>query len=353
MSVFLLLTVLVVFLGMKPAKNGELNKDYISINHTTAINGLFTIFVFFTHACNYITLGGIYDIHYSRFRSYILQTVVVTFLFYSGYGVMESIKKKGTDYVKQIPKSRFLKVLLHFDIAVILYLILNTALGITFPIKGILLSFIGYKSIGNSDWYIFAVLGLYLIVFVSFMIARKNKVLGVILTTILTLGFVYLQIRLKRPGYCYNTIILFPVGMMYSMVHEYIEKLFSKHEMFYYIAFAGAFIIYSLIFPKRGGGVEFYGMWAIMFMALIVFASMKVHIGNGILEFFGSHVFSIYILQRLPMKLLDHLGLAESNKYVFVVMSLLITIALAVTFDSAMDKLDKVIFTRKKKAIAE
>ncbi len=353
MSIFLLITILIVFIGMKPAKNGELHKTYISVNQTTAINGLFTIFVFFTHACNYITLGGINDLHYSRFRSYILQTVVVTFFFYSGYGIMESIKKKGIDYVKQIPKNRFLKVLLHFDIAVLLYLILNTALGISFPLKNTLLAFTGYKSIGNSDWYIFAVLGLYLIVFISFMLARKNKLLGVILTTALTLGFVYLQIRLKRPGYCYNTIILFPVGMMYSMVHEYIEKLFSKHEVFYYTAFALAFAVYSLVFPKRGSGIEFYSMWGIMFMALIVLATMKVQIGNGILDFFGSHVFSIYILQRLPMKLLDRLGLADSNKYVFVVLCLFITVALAVIFDLAMDKLDKAIFTRKKKAIAE
>ena len=141
--------------------------------------------------------------------------------------------------------------------------------------------------------------------------------------------------------------------MMYSLVHEQIERLFSKHEVFYYTAFALAFAVYTVVYPRRFDGVEFYSMWGIMFMALIVLATMKVQIGNSILEFFGSHVFSIYILQRLPMNLFDKLGLAASNKYVFVVLCLFITVALAVIFDLATDKLDKVLFTRKTKKLNE
>lgn len=346
MSIFLLITLLIAFSGMKTAKVGEFHKDYISINQTTAINGLFTLLVFWSHVCTYINLEGSFDKPYTTFKSYLLQMVVVPFLFYSGYGIMESIKKKGTAYVRDIPKNRFLKVLLHLDIAVVLFLIVNLVFGKTFPIKRILLSLIGYSAVGNSNWYIFAVLGLYVIVFVAFMIARKNRILGVLLATVLSVGFVYGQILLKRDSWCYDTIILFPVGMIFSLVKNPVEKLLMKHDCIYFTAFGLAFLAYTLFYFKRDEGIEFYSMWGILFMVLVVLATMKVKIGNGILDFFGSHVFSIYILQRIPMIILSKLGLAEGHKYIFVVLCFVCTVVMAVLFDFFTDKLDKVLFKK-------
>lgn len=348
MAVFLFFTLLIVFVGMKPARNGELHSTYISRNQSTAINGLFTILVFWSHVSTYIKLDSAYDKPYSSFKSFMLQMVVVPFLFYSGYGIMESIKKKGMSYVRQVPKSRFLKVLLHFDIAVVLFLALHTVLGNSFPLKRVLLAFTGYTSIGNSNWYIFAVLGLYLIVFAAFMLARGNNVVGVILTTLLSVGFVYLQMRLRRPDYYYDTIIIFPAGMIFSLVREPVEKLLTKHEAVYYSVSALTVLAFAFFYLKRKNGIEFYSMWGILFMALIVLATMKVQIGNGILEFFGSHVFSIYILQRLPMIILQKMGFAASHKYLYVVLCFFATIAMAVLFDLAMDRLDGVLFTRRR-----
>lgn len=353
MAIFLLLTLTVCFVGMKPAKNGEFHSSYISVAQTTAINGLFTILVFFSHVSTYISLDGAFDKPYSSFKSYLLQLVVAPFLFYSGYGITESIKKKGTDYVKQIPKNRFLKVLVHFDIAVALFVILNAILGRSFPLKKILLAFTGYTSVGNSNWYIFAVLGLYVIVFIAFMLARKSKVLGVILTTLLSIGFVYLQMRLRLPEYYYDTAIIFSAGMIFSLLREKAEKLLTKHEAVYYTVLGLTFLAYTLFYLKRKNGIEFYSMWGILFMVLVVLFTMKVQIGNGILEFFGSHVFSIYILQRIPMLILTKLGLAASHKYVFVSLCFFATVAMAVLFDLAMDKLDGVLFRKRvKKAVA-
>lgn len=42
------------------------------------------------------------------------------FLFYSGYGIMESIKNKGEKYISTVPKKRILNVLVNFDIAVLI-----------------------------------------------------------------------------------------------------------------------------------------------------------------------------------------------------------------------------------------
>ena len=90
-------------------------------------------------------------------------------------------------------------------------------------------------------------------------------------------------------------------------------------------------------------------MWVILFMALIVLFTMKVKIGNAVLSFFGSHVFSIYILQRIPMIIFSKLGLDSYNKYLFVVLCFIITVIMAVAFDKLTDRLDSAVFGKLKK----
>lgn len=349
MVIFLLLTALICLPGIKLAPVGSFHNDYISKNQTTAINGIFTLLVFWSHVSTYIKLDGNLDAYYTSFKGYMLQAVVVPFLFYSGYGMMESIKKNGNAYVRQIPKNRFLKVLLHFDIAVVLYLIVNAIFGKTFSLSRILLSLTGYSAVGNSNWYIFAVLGLYVITFIAFMIAGRKNLLGIALATALSVGFVLAQMLLKRDSWCYDTIILFPVGMIFSATKPFIEKIITKHDLVYLAGVAVAAVTYILFYKKRSGGIEFYSMWAILFMALIVLFTFKVKIGNKLLMFFGSHVFSIYILQRIPMIIFSKLGIASANKYIFVVLCFAVTVAISVLFDKFTDKLNAVIFPKKKR----
>ena len=353
MIIFLLLSFILIIPGIKLSAPGKFNSEYISKNQTGAINGLFTLFVFWSHISTYIKLDGRLDSPYTAFKSYMLQAVVIPFLFYSGYGMMESIKKKGRDYVKQIPSKRFFRILLHFDIAVVLYLAVNLIYGKTFPLKRILLALTGYSAVGNSNWYIFAVLGLYIIVFAAFMISGRNITRGVILTTYLSIGFVFLQMLLKRDTWCYDTIILFPVGMLFSLVKPEIEKIIFRHDLIYLLTAAVAGVGYYVFYRTRSRGIEFYSMWGILFMALVVLLTMKVRIGNKALEFFGSHVFSIYILQRLPMMILTKAGLAAGNKYVFVVLCFIITVLLAVAFDRIMEKLDSALFKKNRKNLAK
>lgn len=349
MVIFLLLTALICLPGIKLAPFGQLHKGYISKNQTAAINGIFTLLVFWSHVSTYISLDSGLDTPYTAFKAHMLQAVVVPFLFYSGYGMMESIKAKGRAYVRQIPVKRFLPVLLHFDIAVVLYLIVNYAFGKTFTLKKILIALTGYESVGNSNWYIFAVLGLYVIVFAAFMLAGKNQLAGVILTTLFSVGFVFLQIMLKRSSWCYDTIILFSVGMIFSLVKPQLEKILTSHTLIYPLCLAVTAAAYIFFYKKRSGGIEFYSIWAILFMALVVLFTMKIQVSNPLLGFFGSHVFSIYILQRIPMIILSRLGLADYNKYVFVIICFALTVAMAVVFDKLTERLDGLIFGKIKK----
>jgi hypothetical protein len=50
----------------------------------------------------------------------------------------------------------------------------QTILGKTFPVSQYLLSFTGWDAVGNSNWYILAVIVAYLITFIAFEICRDK-----------------------------------------------------------------------------------------------------------------------------------------------------------------------------------
>lgn len=347
MVIFLIILLMISFFGVKVAERNKFFSDYISKQKTTAVNGVFTVLVFLSHASGYIELSGALDSPYIMFKNYMRQMVVATFLFYSGFGIAESVKKKGMGYIKSIPSKRFFRVLYHAWIAVALFIIAGLALKKTFSLKQIVLSFTFWTSVGNSNWYIFVILCLYLIVFSSFFVTRANKYAGTAVTTVLSLALVYMLIKAGKESWWYNTVILYPVGMMFSLVKEKFDKIVMKNDLCY-LAVLGACVFAYYIFQKNSSsGIAFYSLWGIMFMVLVILLSMKISINNRILEFFGSHVFSIYILQRIPMMVFQKLELFQ-NRYIFVVLSFVATVIIAMLFDAVTDRLDKLIYTKRK-----
>ena len=343
MLVYLIILLLLVVSGMQVAKKDQFFAGYLSKEQTTAINGVFVLIVFLSHASTYVELSGPLDDAYLTLKGYLRQLIVASFLFYSGYGMLESIKKKGMAYVKSIPGRRFSQVLLHMEIAVALFLLTDLAIGKHFGLKTTLLSFTFWESIGNSNWYIFAILWLYLIVFVSFLVCRANLYVGTALTVALSLGYAFVMLRAGKDTWWYNTVVLYPLGMLWSLLKPQIEKLVMKNDISWFLCAGVVLVPYYFCFLRRDTHLAWYYLWGALFMVLLVLLTMKVRIGNDILTWFGSHVFSIYILQRIPMMVFTKLGMAD-HRYSFITLSFLATLVLAVLFDTALAKLDALIW---------
>lgn len=347
MTFVLIALIALIFSKATYAPKNGFNKDYISKDSTTAINGIFVILVFLRHFVQYFEFNAVSDASFIEVDKFLNQLIVVPFLFFSGYGTMLSIAKKGTSYVKNLLKGRFLRILLHFDICVLLYLILNLIIGKKFPLKQTLLAFTTWTSLGNSNWYITAVLALYLIAIVSFLLIRKHHLPALVLFTALTIGFVYFNMKVGRPNYCYNTIITFPLGMWFAYFKPTIDELVMKNNLCYSLCLAAVSLCFTISFIYRFSGVEAYSIWSGAFAILLVLLAMKIKISNPLLIFFGEHVFSIYILQRLPMIAFYYLDLNVKPILVFIA-SFAITLFMALIFDESMKKLDGVLFDRKK-----
>lgn len=345
MSAVIIVLLFLCAQGVKIAAPDEYLENYISPKTTTCIKGFFVLMVFLSHFRGYVTLTPSDDIAVA-IVSYLGQLMVAPFLFYSGYGIMESIKKKGLPYIKSIPIHRALKTLLHFDVAVLLFLIVRSILGVEYSLRHILLAFATWTSLGNSNWYITAIVTSYLISAVSSFVFKRNHYLAAASATILCVLFCYV-LSLSRPAYCYNTVLCYVLGIWYSLLHEKVEKLVMRKDILYCAAVALAFMAYHWLSGRIGKSTWVYQLYAMFFVILLVGASMKISFQNAFLDFLGRHVFSIYILQRIPMMILNWKGIYKKDNVSFFLLSFILTCILALAFDTFMKKLDVLIFCRK------
>lgn len=333
--------------GMKIAKPDGFNENYLSRNDTTAVKGIFVFLVFMSHFIQYYDMNTVFDNPYKIVRNFLGQLVVVMFLFYSGYGIFESIKKKGTDYVKGLPVNRCLKVLLHLDLAVLLFLVLDLIIGKKVTLTKFLLSLVGWANIGNSNWFIFTIVILYLLVFISFMLFKSKPVLAIAFTTLLTGLYMFIMSKFVY-AYWYNTALCFPLGMWYSLYKEKIGKFFMKNNIVYILGVAFFAVLLAVSYNTKRN-FAMYELYTISFTLLVVLITMKISFGNKVLLWLGNHVFSVYILQRIPMTVFQRVDVISSNYYVYFTLCFVVTVILAELFDRFTAVVDKKLFAGKKR----
>lgn len=264
------------------------------------------------------------------------QLMVAMFLFYSGFGIHQSCSKKP-DYFKNFFSKRFLKILFHFALAVLAYVIVMTALGKTYPWHYYLTCWVGWDSVGNSNWFIFVILSLYLATYLSALIVRNNR-LGLLVAV--TACSIILWIAIVRAGkgtWWVDTIMTYPLGFWYSHFKDKFDKVYSKKfaSYIYIISISAVFLIW-----RAWKGVDDYGICACLFCLFVVALSSKIKLDNRILRWLGECAFSIYILMRLPMNVLDHYGM-DANPFVFAILSIALTLLMAHFFNKLLNRMDR------------
>lgn len=342
MIVYLILLIIVLVWN---AKVLVWNENYCERNHTTSIKGFFIILVLFSHANSYLPkIQSILNTPFYFIIDHIGQLMVVMFFFYSGYGIMESYKNKN-GYRVSFLKNRVLKTYLHFLLALPAYIILNVIYKNNYSLNNYLLSFIGWTSIGNSNWYIFDIIVLYILTYIAFVINDKRKYNNRVFCIIVTMFTIVMWIFLKLSGkgqYWYNTILAFPLGMIISIYKHEIEE-YSKNKVYYY---SSIFVIFSAFVSLYliKNDISF-SIRSCLFALLVVICSFRVQIGNAVLFWCGNHLFAIYILQRLPMIILSRIKIPN---VIFLILVILITLLLAALFTTITNSLDKKFFPGNK-----
>ena len=136
--------------------------DYMDVKNTSQIKGIFVWIIILTHYRGYFKRNNKYIYHH--ILDCVGSRMVSMFLFYSGFGIYESIKNKGINYVKTLPKKSFI-LFVKSQIIILIYLVSNLLLGIKTNISRYFLSIIFKSSIGNSNWFAFTII-LFIFIFI-------------------------------------------------------------------------------------------------------------------------------------------------------------------------------------------
>lgn len=348
MAVYILCIGLILIVSLKLRRDSY--SEILNVTDTITINGIFTLLIFFSHCTQYWPLSScVLDEVYRHIQNIHNQWVVTTFLAFSGYGVMSQIiKHNGGEYLKSYPYKRLLKTFINFDIAVILYWIVSYFLGIRYDFFVIIGSLFGITSVGNSNWYIFAILVLYIFSYISAVIFRDNYKKQVLTISLLTAVYIFFMWSLNFEMRFYSTVMCYPLGAFLAIYKKkIITKFLNTKIKSLFLLVIILIITYKLRFNPIVMNIS-----SIFFVLLIVWFLCFFKVYSKIFYFLGKHAFSIFIMQRIPGMILYHMMEYTISKYLIIFVDLIITIGLAIVYDKILHFIDKKIielFEVKKK----
>ena len=110
-----------------------------------------------------------------------------------------------------------------------------------------------------------------------------------------------------------------------------IDKYVIEHKVWIFLtAIIG--IMAFLFYKYRWENLLYYELCAVSIAVFIVFVTMRVSISNKILFWLGKNLFPLYILQRLPMIILQIFELNETHIYLYGILCGICMIVLAIIF---------------------
>ena len=307
----------------------------MDLKNTSCIRGIFVWLIFLSHNKSYYPKKIYY--FYIEILKCIGQKMVSLFLFYSGYGIIESVKKKGLLYVKSLPQKAII-LYIKYQLILLIFLINNTLLGFKIEIKQYLLSIIFFSNIGNSNWFAFTIIFLYLYSFLSFIIIKNKNFICICLIIIAIICYLHVVITynyIYPKKLCWvDNILNFIIGMFYSLLKSNIDKFVMKNDILYFsnVSFI-LFIIYYFSKYSHGHHLLFISLTNCFFSLIIIIISMKIRLNNEFLKLLNTHSYSIYLMQRIIMIFVYNRKLFEKNELIRIPFIFCSTLLISILFD--------------------
>lgn len=286
------------------------------------MQGFFAIFIIFHQTVITLDHFGVNRSRMLPFSDYFYYgTLAVAFFFFcSGFGL---IKRWMTDktYLKGFMKRRIFTVLVPFFICNYIYLtdaiITNIQNGKSFDFLEVICSFFGLFLINNQMWFAVEIMLLYVMFRIVF--ARVKKPLtGIIIMTGIVLVMIVIGLLSGHSDsaimsywfkgeWWYNTILMFPLGMLYAYKEERVNRIIRRAFTSILIASASLFVISnyihrdlisrSIFWTEYEGakhplldkltGLSVETIFEILFLLLIITVLSRFRFGNPVMKFLG------------------------------------------------------------------
>lgn len=316
--------------------------EYISRVRTSTINGFFIWVVFVCHLSQYTSDYLVCDEWVTRLLMRMGQCIVSTFFFFSGYGIMCSLRNKE-GYAGMLVKKRFVSLLLHMSLAVMLFYAVQSWYGKEYEGATVLMACCGWRSIGNSNWFIFVTLLSYLFIALSHRVCRRLSEFAVVAGVVVMFA-VYVILARHRGGWWVDTCMCIPAGMLFCIWREKFEKIINRLRIPVWIigvllvAFGWKIYGYHPLLMYSNVPTVIFAMGVCLTFSCIRLRKIPAFLcWSG-----GPALFTLYIFQRIPMIIGVNEGWKDTYPQVYILFCLVGTLLLGwlgMKFFAGMDKL--------------
>ncbi len=296
----------IAFIALASSLRINKNEGFLDKDSSNVIKGFFILLIVFSHILNSFPYNGAFASLLSGFRGILGQLLVSMFFFISGYGITLSVEKKGDVYAKSIGTNRLLRIIIYSIFSLIPFYIYSLCLEREVSFADFSLAIIGLKSLGNSSWFLFAILFCYFVSTVVFLFNYKNLFLPIIIITLGVFGYIIVMFLIGEPSWTWDTIISFPIGMFICYFRDFINSLLGRKTICYSIMGLSVLIVtllqylsirFTEYFP------EIVEMWLANFFFCLFFVSLtKVFVLKSVLlGYLGKISFAIFYMHQIVL----------------------------------------------------
>ena len=310
----------VLILNIKKQPEGE--KSFFDRILSKEIQGFLALFIIFHQTVITLIHFGMTGDQMKEFYNYFYYGIlaVAFFFFSSGFGLVKRWMTDG-NYTKGFMKRRTFTVLVPFFICNYIYLIDaqlgNIIYGSSFTFTEVVCAFFGFFLVNNQMWFAVEIMILYVAFRLIFGRVKKAKT-GILLMTAVVLIMIVIGFFSRhsespvmsywfKGEWWYNTILMFPLGMLYAYKEERINKIIKK--AFWALTLSSAVLLVILdylhrqlmdmsIYYTEYDGAPHYmldkltalteeTLFEIVFIIFVITIVSRLRIGNPILRFFG------------------------------------------------------------------
>lgn len=304
MKISVLVLIFLVFLIFSIEKRNK-NEYCFGKDSSKKIKGILAIFIILHHLSHRISTSDVL----SQFGC-IGYIVVALFFMFSGYGLMKQYTKNKEKYTKNFLRKRIPILLVPFIITSCILFVEYNLLGRAVTLQDFLLSFVNLKPLDGTCWYVYVILLMYIVFYISVKLSKSEK--GVIIkTSLVTIIFFILGSFYDINYWWYLSVLAFPVGMIYAIYDTEVTKFFNKKYFrwlvfsiigficcYKYLAFSGVYYTNTL------KGLILEQIPIILFVLSVIVINIRYRFDSKILDFLGSISYELYISQTIVFTLL-------------------------------------------------
>ena len=380
---YFLLAALICF-GAKYAGRGAWNEEYTSLKQTKALQGITALGIALHHMAQKTCAPWhprTYTVHgLDPFLS-IGYMFVGVFLFCSGLGLYRSLKSKP-DYLKGFIRRRILPIVIAFYLSEIIYTAIRLAMGERMDFLKILWYLSGLHMANFNAWYVIVIPFFYLAFWAAFRFCKREGT-AICWVFAFTLAYTALGASIDhqndwwmRGEWWYNSIILFPLGLLFGKFERQVTAFFRKGYFFWLaLSFAAVFLLFWQSEWMNEHAWGYYDFWsnpmkiphrlmsaglqwlaAFAYVAFCFLLMMKVKLGNAALAWLGSVTLSFYLMHGIFVELFGYnfLDISKSLVYIknlplYIAVVLACSVLAAALFDLVWRKLVSLILGGKNK----